>query len=147
LSSVLPGPNNRLIFGPSGDYTSVIDSTIQRETVRVADANGLSAATTPDSKLLLVAGYDGWLRVVDTATLEVTRKVNLKPVLGTGWIGSVVVAANKAFIFPYVGPLANVAVIDLTSYAVSSIALPDGYFTDLSLAAATPDGKTIVMME
>ncbi len=147
LSSVLPGPNNRLIFGPSGDYTSVIDSTIQRETVRVGDANGLSAAMTPDSKLMLVPGYDGWLRFVDTATLQVVRKVSLKSVLGTGWTGSVVIAANRAYVFPYLGSLANVAVVDLTTYAVSSIALPDGSSFAQELAAATPDGKTIITVE
>ena len=53
LSSVVPGPNNRLAFGPSGDYTPVVDTTIGRETVRIPDANGFAAAMTPDRKLLL----------------------------------------------------------------------------------------------
>lgn len=144
---ILPGPNNRLIFGLSGDYTAVVDSTIQRETVRVGDANASSGASTPDGKLVLVSGYDGFLRFIDTATFQVVRKVNLASVLGTGWTGSVVVAANKAYIFPYVGPLANVAVVNLTTYAVSSITLPDGYGFASELAAASPDGKTIVTME
>ncbi len=147
MSAVLAGPNNRLLLAPSGDYTSVVDTTLQREILRIADANGLAGAMTPDGKLLLVSGYDGWLRFIDTSTFQVVRKVSLKAVLGTGWTGSVVIAANKAYVFPYTGPLANVAVVDLTSYAVSSITLPDGYFSGQSLAAAMPDGQTIVTVE
>ncbi len=147
LSDVLPGPNTRLAFALNSDYLSVIDTTVQREVRRLTAVNGLSAALTPDGKLLLVAGLDGFLRVVDTAQLTVVHTVSLLPILGANPTGSVVIAANKAYVFPFASALSNVAVVDLTSYSVSSVALPAGYFLGQSLAAATPDGNTIVTTE
>src|SRR6185312_9437883 len=52
VSSLLPGPNNRLAFAPKGTYLSVLDTTIQREIDRLADVTGDVAATTPDGKVL-----------------------------------------------------------------------------------------------
>lgn len=147
LSDVLAGPNRRLAFALNSDYLSVMDTTIQREVRRLTDVNGLQGAMTPDGKLLIVAGLDGYLRVVDTAQLTVVRKVSLLSILGANPSGSVVIAANKAYVFPFAGTLSNVAVVDLTTYSVSSIALPAGYFLGQDLAAATPDGTSIVTVE
>ena len=147
LAAVLPGPNGRLAFSPNGDYLSVVDTTIQREIRRLTNVNGLVAATTPDGKLLLVGGSDGFLRIIDTAQLVVVRQVGLQSILGVNFAGAVVVAGNKAYVFPYFGALTNVAVVDLTTYSVSSIPLPPGAFDHPGLAAKTPDGKTIVALE
>ncbi len=147
VSDVLAGPNTRLAFALNGNYLSVIDTTIQREVRRLTDVNGLKAAMTPDGKLLLVAGLDGSLRAVDTAQLTVVHKVNLLSILGPNPTGALVIAANKAYVFPYASTLSKVAVVDLTSYAVSSLALPAGFFLAEDLAAATPDGQSIVTIE
>jgi hypothetical protein len=68
-------------------------------------------------------------------------------ILGANPTGSVVIAANKVYIFPYASALSNVAVVDLTTYSLSSVTLPAGYFLGQDLAAATPDGKTVITVE
>ena len=146
-TGAVPGPNNRLAFAPNQDYLSVVDTTVQREVARLDGVSGTAAALTPDGKLLLVSGWDGVLRVVDTASFTLVRKVNLVALMGAYPMGSVVIAANKAYVFPYSGGLSNVAIVDLTNYSVFSIALPDGYFDSQNLASAMPDGKTIVAVD
>ncbi len=146
LAAVVSGQNNRLAFAPNGDYLSIFDTTIQREVKRLTGVNGLTVAITPDKKTLLVGGQEGYLRVVDTATLTVVRVLNLKPFLGPDFMGAIVTTATKAYAFPLSGLLTNVAVIDLATYSVKSIPLPAGQFDQAHLAAVTPDGKTIVAM-
>src|ERR1019366_2999977 len=164
-SSVVVGPNNRLAFVSTGSSLSVIDLTVGREVRRI---QGLyispgSMTFTPDGKWLLFAdqagsGYTYTLDVFDPARMEVVRRVALAPVMGYGAesqpIGSIVVVGQKAYVVPAF-PDPNrpaVAVVDLRTFRVRPITIPQGdfdgqYFGTLPNAAATSDGKYVVMVE
>ena len=156
----IPGPNNRLAFDVSAAYVSTVDLTINRETNRLlrvvfSNASGVKvAATTPDGKYLLIAflGETGkysqafLLYVIDASTFELVSKVDVSSVLN-GYPGSVVAVANKAYVFPRAGsPTQKVAVVNLTSFAVSSIALPVGNL-GYRPAVVTPDGSAVLAFE
>jgi YVTN family beta-propeller protein len=98
--TVAAGPNARLAFAAGGIGGTVADTTIGRAT-RLTGVPGAASTVTPDGKLYLVSGFDDSLNVVDTATLKVVRKVDLKSVISySGLAGAVVATANKAYILP-----------------------------------------------
>ena len=157
-NAVAVGPNPRLAFVASGPSLSVIDLTIQREIKRLQNVNMLSAAPTADGKYLLIAdGYNYSLDVLDLARLDFVRRVNLAPAMGYGAynLGTVVVVGKKAYVttaYPdYNRPA--IAVVDLNTFKVRPISIPYGfvdYYYSYPLppnAAATPDGKYLVMVE
>ena len=157
----LPGPNNRLGFEVSNAYISMIDLTINRETNRLLkdDFAVLSfpvrPAVTPDGKFLLLALYGpcsgvNWsscLYIFDTSSLKVVHKVNLSSVFQS-YADFVVALPNKAYLFPSnPSSTQKAAVVDLTTFSVSSIALPSGNFPGPNLAAVTPDGSYVAALE
>lgn len=146
-SLLLPGANNRVAFDVTSDYVTVADQTIGREIARIKDTGGVTGAKTPDGKFLLVPDANNWLDFIDTASLQIVRKVSLRTVLGNNQTGSIVIAHNKAFVFPLFGQQARVAVVNLSTYEVSSIQIPAGYFDTSNVAAVTPDGSTIAAVE
>ncbi len=110
--------------------------------------SGITGAITPDGKTLLVAEQVGtcYLDIIDTATFQELQRISLGSALGAGGSpGRVVIAGNKAYIesrYRY-----QIAVVDLTTYAISSIILPQGNFSTRNSMAATPDGSTLVVAE
>ena len=145
--SLVPGPNNRLAFYLSSTGLSVVDLTINRVVKRLKDVSADTGAMTPDGKFLLVADYSRFLDIIDTAQLKVVRRVSLGNTLGQGYPtpGVVVIAKNKAFIVSR--NLYQLAVVDLTTYATSSILLPTGSFFTRNAAGATPDGSVLVVAQ
>ncbi len=156
----LAGLNSRLVYDVSGAYVSVIDLTINRETNRLLrDAFYLSsptkvAATTPDGRFLLVAflgpltpySESFVLYVIDASTLKVVQKVDLSSAF-QAYPGSVVALNNKAYIFPRTpSPAQKVAVVDLTTFSVSSIPMPAGNL-GYRPTVVTPDGSAVVAFE
>jgi len=156
----LPGLNTRVAYDVSGAYVSVIDLTINRETNRLPrDAFYLSsttkvAATTPDGRYLLVAFLgpltqhsDSFvLYVIDASTLKVVQKVDLISAF-QAFPGSVVALNNKAYVFPRTpSPAQKVAVVDLTTFAVSSIPMPAGN-VGYRPAVVMPDGSAVLAFE
>jgi hypothetical protein len=154
--SVAVSPNQRLAFVGSEGYVSVVDLTIGREIKRI---QGIYApeqsAFTPDGKLLLIEDYyTQTLDVIDTAALRLVRKVKLAPVLayGANGMSSIVVVGRKAYVTTfetdYYRP--TIAVVDLATFTARAIRIPGGYFYGYGIspnAAATPDGKYVVMVE
>ena len=147
---IVPSPNQRLAFAlSSGGYLSVMDLTIGIEITRIPGVDGDNGTMSPDGKLLLVSDYSDALDIIDAAQFKVVRKVSLGSLFGQKVVpGAVIAVANRAYVFPRYGSYlaTNVAVVDLTNYSVSSIALPSGYF-HRSSAGVTPDGSTIALAE
>ncbi len=155
--SVAVGPNPRLALVSGGDYLSIVDLTIGREINRVEGVSLGESAVSSDGKMLLIADYDNeTLDVIDLSQFKVTKKINLIPVLGQGAysLGSVVVVGTDAYVtsvFPDTSHPA-VAVVDLSTFKVKAIPIPGGNVDGEAgfltpNAAATPDGKYVVMVE
>jgi WD40 repeat protein len=162
-SSVVVGPNNRLAFVSTGSILSVIDLTVGREVRRIQGlyiASG-SMTFTPDGKWLLFAdqagsGYTYTLDVFDPVRMELVRRVPLAPVMGLGAesIASIVVVGEKAYVTAAYTDQSRpaIAVVDLRSFRARPITIPAGsfhgeYLGTLPNAAATSDGKYVVMVE
>ena len=87
--------------------------------------------------------------------MQLVRKVKLAPALGYGANGmsSIVVVGRKAFVATFETDFFRpaIAVVDLGTFAVRPISIPDGYLYGFGgtppNAAATPDGKYVVMVE
>jgi len=159
----LVGANPRLGYVGASDYLSVIDFSLGREVNRIYGVcPSQSAAFTSDQKYLLVedacgyAGYEG-LTMVNATTGKVVRRVNLARVLGqgasNGYLGSVVVVGNKAYVTSQSGDGAcpPIGVVDLRTFKFRRVNVPCGY-NDFSggwtpNAAATPDQKYVVMVQ
>ncbi len=155
---VIVDPNNpRLAYVGAAGYVSVFDLTIGREINRipVADGLGFMAFSSNGRYLLVTDGGSPTLNVIDVAHQQLVRKVTLFPAMGTGasygQMGSVVVVGAKAYVTSFF-PDQNrpaIAVVDLRTFTVKPIRLPSGYIdtgTETNpTAAATPDGKYVVM--
>jgi hypothetical protein len=156
----VPGPNDRLAFVVSGHYIAVLDLTINREVARIRDVpfpaltERPSAALTPSRELLLVARYGATggssaplLSVVDTARLKVIGQVNLSAAF-SGPPGAIVALNSRAYVFPSrVLAGEKAAVVDLSKFGVSRIALPAGTFTGRIPVGWVPEQGAIVMFE
>lgn len=158
--SVVVDPNNpRLAYVGAAAYVSVFDLTIGREVNRIRGVYGGGfMALTTDGKYLLLGDNSSYsLDVIDTARQALVRKVDLRPAMGTGatngFLGSIVVVGHKAYVLPqqtdFNRPAA--AVVDLRTFTVKPIPVPPGFLNG-SLngnpnGAATPDGKTVAMIE
>jgi len=147
--TVLPGPNNRLAFSISDAYVSVVDLTIGREIKRIQGiGRAESAALTSDGKLLIVVEEDSnLLDFVDTARLQIVRKLSLAST-GPGFPFGIVVSTNVAYILSSDGAgNPKIVIVNLSTYATSSIALPPGYFNGRQNIALTADGSTLIAVE
>lgn len=146
--SVVPSPDPRLAFVPGSG--TVADLSIARQVGSFSGATGNVGAMTTDGKYLLVAA-SSTLELVDPAQFTLVKTVDLKSVLGAGPTGALVVTANNAYVFPqFAFPAPKVAIVNLTTFAVSSITLPMGIFSSPpgnNLAGVTPDGTTLVVLE
>ncbi len=156
--SVALGPNPRLAFVGAAYGISVVDLTLGRE-IKLIDGIGTagSLAFSSDGRYLLVAdSYNFTLDVVDAVHLRLVRKVSLTGAMGTGAtygsLGSVVVVGMKAYVTSiytdYNRPA--IAVVDLGTFKVTPIRIQAGIFdgsAGVPNAAATPDGKYVVMEE
>jgi DNA-binding beta-propeller fold protein YncE len=157
---VVVSPNRRIGYFPNFDnaYASVVDFTIQREIKRifgVNSSNSLTAALTPDGKLLLIPSSEGKLDVIRTTDFQIIQRVDLTHIVGPislMSLSSVVVVNNKAYIntsFNFSNSNA-VAVVDLTSFQASAIPVPQEFSNNTLFAgdtAATPDGKYVLMLQ
>lgn len=154
--SVAVGPNPRLALVSGGDYLSIVDLTIGREINRVEGVSLGASAVTSDGKMLLMADTGNYtLDAIDLTQFKVTKKINLVPVLQQGAysLGSVVVVGTNAYVTSVFTDTSHpaVAVVDLTTFKVKAIPISAGYVDGNGLltpnAAATPDGKYVVMVE
>lgn len=157
---VVVSPNRRVGYFPNFDnpYVSVVDFTIQREIKRiygVEACNSLTAALTPDGKLLLIPSYEGKLDVIRTSDFQVIQRVDLTGIVGPVplmSLSSVVVVNNKAYINTNFNFSSNnaVAVVDLTTFRATAIPVPTEFFNNTIFAgdtAATPDGQYVLMLQ
>lgn len=155
------GNNPRLAFvgGSFGSYLSVVDFTIGREVNRIYDVCPWAMpAFTSDRQYLLVEDMcDSSVKVLDTSTQKLVRKLDLAPYMGTGAqgqnFGSIVVLGQKAYVTTGLPDSSRpaIAVVDLQTFKIKAIPIPVGYFEIYGLwspnAAATPDGKYVVMVQ
>ncbi len=160
--AVVVSPNGRLAFvaNLNSDYVSVIDLTINAEVARIGHLRARNLALNADGTRLVVplnAPYQEEVAIVDTATLSVLERVHLNGQVGDNpaqndiLLGPVVIAGNRAYLNPQGATSSSglvplpVVVIDLTSYAVSTIVGSNiGQAPLDSSIAGTPDGNTVV---
>ena len=129
-AGIAVSPNGRLAFvgDRNSNYTSVVDTSIQRETARVHSLQTeWDLAFTPDGTKVVVPNVNtNELAVVDAATFQVLAHVPFDGALGVGatgdYLGSVAVAGNKAFanINSSTSTLPVLA-LDLTQFQVSPV--------------------------
>jgi IPT/TIG domain len=153
--SIITGPNPRLAFLSTGQYLSVIDLTIQREIRRMPEAAySRFAAITPDGKYLLK--WNQTLRtldVIDIAAFKIARRVELAGILRNGsdtLMGSIVVVGSKAYVTTKHPAGGTIALVDLHTFRARAVLIPNSASVGgrcLPNAAATPDGKYVVMIE
>jgi hypothetical protein len=155
------GNNPRLAYvgGANGNYLSVVDFTIGREINRIYDVCPWAMpAFTSDRQYLLVEDQcDSSVKVLDTSTQKLVRKLDLAPYMGTGAqgqnFGSIVVLGQKAYVTTGLPDSSRpaIAVVDLQTFKIKAIPTPAGYFEIFGYwspnAAATPDGKYVVMVQ
>lgn len=155
------GNNPRLGFigGANGSYLSVVDFTIGREINRIYEVcPWATPAFTSDGQYLLIEdNCDSSLKVLDTSSQKLVRKLDLTPYLGTGAqaqnFGSILVLGQKAYVTT-VAPDAGhpaIAAINLNTFKIKKITIPAGYFENSGYwspnAAVTPDGKYLLMVQ
>ncbi len=147
-SSLVASPNPRLAFVAASGI--VADMSVARQVGTIPIVYGTIGAMTTDGKYLLI-GSPGTLDFVDPAQFTLVKTVDLKSVLGSVQSGTIVVTASNAYVFPqFADPQPKVAVVNLSTYAVSSLSLPMGEFGSTpgaNLAGVTPDGSTLVVLE
>ena len=153
-----PVPIPRLAFASVSAYLSMVDLTIQREIRRMPEA-GYSrfAAITPDGKYLLK--WNDTLRtldVIDIAAFKIARRVELAGIMRNGSdfeVGSIVIVGNKAYVTTR--HPSSTQPINRTGRSAHVPGASDRHSqlgsagTGLCLpnAAATPDGKYVVMVQ
>jgi hypothetical protein len=155
--AVAVGPNPRLAAmtwnqGP----ISLVDLTLQREIGHLLFSGQIqSLAFTTDGRFLLVPDpRAGTLDMVDAPSLRLLRKVSLASALGSAarqqGIRSVVTLGRKAYVIAQPSSVRpTIAEVDLGTFRVRPISIISGYLstTTLPVAAITPDGKYLVMIE
>ena len=148
--TIVAGPNNRLAFSAGGaGYGAAVDTTIGRGITSLSGVRAPSSTMGGGGKYYLAADYSYVLDVVDSATLQVVRKIDLSSVIPRLQNpGAIVAANNKAYIFPRSqnARAPKVAVVDLSTFQLSSIAMPAGTFCR-RCASRTPDGSMVVAIE
>ena len=155
------GNNPRLTFvgSSNGSYISVIDFTLGHEVSRsYGECPFATPAFTPDKKYLLFQDQcDQTLHVYDPSAQRTIRRVSLAPSVRGNALGaspgSIVVVGQKAYVTT-VAPDSQrpaIAVVDLHTFRVRSIPIPNGIFDNPGLwspnAGATPDGKYVLMAQ
>ncbi len=155
--SVNVGVNPRLAFlSANTEPMSVVDLTIGREIKKIPNVWGTSATLSNDGTSVLVwDDQNSTLDIIDVASLAVTQRVNLMPVMGSQAAngGTVVQVGTKAFLAPSrfsFNGKSVAGVVDLSTFQVTAIPLP---FTSYSYfqgwtgnAIATPDGAYVAMV-
>lgn len=147
--TITAGPNPRLAYSAGGGgYGVATDTTIQRDVTRLKGVRAPASTIGAGGKYYLAADYNFVLDVVDTATLQVAKTVDFSFVIPhNGNPGAIVAANNQAYIFPRnQGSPRRAAVVDLSSFQLSSIQLPLGSFCR-RCASRTPDGSMVVAIE
>ena len=148
--TIVAGPNNRLAFSAGGaGYGAVVDTSIGRNVSSLTDVRAPASTMGAGGKYYLAADYNFVLDVVDSATLALVRTVNFSSIIPrSGNPGAIVSANNKAYIFPRSqrAGAPHAAVVDLSTFQLSSIALPAGTFCR-RCASRTPDGTMVVVFE
>ncbi len=146
--NMVPSRNPRLAFvSIRSAYYSMLDMTLNREVARIKGVGASSGTLTPDGSLLLAPDFSLNLNIVDAAQLKLIRKVSLKSVQPSGVPGQIVATSKYAYVFPRSASLTpHIAVVDLTTYAVSGIQLPQGAVCR-KCGGITPDGSTLVAID
>jgi hypothetical protein len=148
--TITSGPDPRLAYSAGGaGYGVAIDTTIERDIVRFSGVKAPASTMGANGKYYLAADYNFVLDVVDSATLAVVRTIDFSSIIPrSGNPGAIVAANNKAFIFPRnQRPYApRVAVVDLSTFQLSSISLPPGTFCR-RCASRLPDESMVVVFE
>jgi hypothetical protein len=155
--SIGVGPNPRLAFLSTGQYLSVIDLTIQREITRMPQAAySRYEGFSPDGRYLLKMNQTlRTLDVIDVAGFRIARRVRLAGILRNGSdssMGSIVIVGNKAYVTTkHPSPTEpSIALVDLRTFRARAVAIPNRVSSGgrcLPNAAATPDGKYVVMIQ
>lgn len=147
--NMVPSPNPRLAFvSVRSSYYSVLDMTLDREMDRIQGVQASSGTFTPDGSMFVAPDFSRNLDILDAAKLKLLRKVSLSSVRPPGSApGQIVATGNRAYLFPRTASSnPQIAVVDLTTYAVSGISLPAGTVCR-KCGAITPDGSTLVAID
>ena len=148
--TMVAGPNNRVAFSAGGTgYGFAVDTTIQHDVTRLTGVKAPASTLGSDGKYYLAADYNYVLDVVDTATLALVRTVDFSSVIPrSGNPGAITVGGGNAYIFPrnQNSQAPHAAVINLTTFQLSSIAMPAGTFCR-RCASRTPDGSLVYVIE
>src|ERR1700676_1912485 len=153
-------PNGRLAFvgNLNSNYISVIDLTINTEIARIRGVRAARhlALNGDGTRLVVPALGADEVDIIDTSNFQILKRVSLNGLIGDDpnnpndiGLTSVVTAGNFAYINSNGannGLLTRVAVIDLTTFAVTTVPGTEvnvGGFRDH--IAATPDGKWVVV--
>ncbi|HEV3200434.1 MAG TPA: hypothetical protein VGZ73_21165, partial [Bryobacteraceae bacterium] len=154
-------PNGRLAFvgNLNSNYISVIDLTINAEIARIRGVRTARhlALNSDGTRLVVPALGADEVDIIDTSNFQIIKRVSLNGLIGDDpnnpndiGLTSVVTAGNFAYINSNGannGLLTRVAVIDLTTFAVTTVPGTEvnvGGFRDH--IAATPDGKWVVVL-
>ena len=159
------GNNQRLalVGSTNGSYMSTLDFTVG-QTASGAEVNrtyGNCPYATPtftaDKKYLLFQDQcDNTLHVYDPSLQRTIRKVLLATALGSdsvGAPGSIVVVGTKAYVTSVAPSISRPAItyVDLRTFRAFQIKISNGQFDNAGLwspnAAATPDGKYVIMAQ
>ena len=148
--TISSSPNGRLAFSAGGSgYGLATDTSIGRDITRLTGVRAPASTTGHSGQYYLAADYNYVLDVVSTATLTIVQKVDFSSVIPRiGNPGAIVSANDQAYIFPRTqNPQApKAAVVNLTTFQLSSIALPPGTVCR-RCASRTPDGSIVVVIE
>ena len=146
--NMVPSPNPRLAFvSVLSNHYSVVDTTLNREMARIKGVRASSGTLSRDGATLLLPDFSYFLDVIDAAQLKLVRQVSLSAVQSPqGLPGRIVASASRAYVFPRGQTSPKIAVIDLNTYAVSGIDLPQGTVCR-ECGGITPDGSTLVVVE
>ena len=146
--NMVPVPNPRLAFvSVLSSYYSVVDTTLDREVTRIKGVHASSGTMTPDGSKFLAPDFSLFLNVMDPAQLKLVRRVSLRDVQSPKGLPGQIAATNaRAYVFPRNQSIPQIAVVDLTTYAVSGIPLPTGSICR-KCGGITPDGSTLVVLD
>lgn len=148
--TIASGLNPRLAYSAGGSgYGVATDTTIRRDITRLKGVRAPASTIGASGKYYLAADYNFVLDVVDTATLQLIRTVDFSSVIPRGGNpGAIVAANNQAYIFPRgQNPRSpKAAVVNLSNFQLSAIALPAGTFCR-RCASRTPDGTMVIVFE
>lgn len=152
---VLPNHRTAFVCNINSGYVSVIDLPLQREFARIDGVHCRTLAVTPDGREVVAETFDSDAAILDVASLQVTHRVDLHSVLGSGFADprGVAIAGGAAY-FQFrsstIYPLIKVDLTDCAAptwtCAVSTVpgtALGRTFNSSFPIVA-TPDGRFLV---